>query len=80
MHKFFILTAAYYLQICCFWTKTCKLICWYPGSEPGGYLSAATPMLLAICTSASGSLLFHHNVILAEAVISSEVNAIYLIV
>ena len=25
----------YWLQACCFWTKTCKLICWYPGSEPG---------------------------------------------
>ena len=25
----------YYLQYCCFWAKTCKLICWYPGSQPG---------------------------------------------
>ncbi len=37
----------------CFWHKTCKLLCWYPGSEIWGYLSAATPMLLALCTSES---------------------------
>ena len=35
MQKFFMLAVAYYLQICCFWTKTCKLICWYLGSKPG---------------------------------------------
>ena len=34
MQKFFVLAAANYLQICCFWAKTCKLICWYPGSQP----------------------------------------------
>ena len=30
-----VLTAANYLLNCYFWTKTCKLICWYPGSELG---------------------------------------------
>ena len=35
MQKLFILAAAYYLQTCCFWVKTCKLICWYPGWGPG---------------------------------------------
>ena len=41
MQKFFIFAAVNYLQTCCFWTKTCKL----------SYLEAATPMLLALCTS-----------------------------
>ncbi len=35
MQKCFILSAANYLQTCCFWTKTCKLICWYPDLEQG---------------------------------------------
>ena len=34
VQKFLILTAANYLQTCCFWAKIGKLICWYPGWEP----------------------------------------------
>ena len=25
----------YWLPTCCFWTKTCKLICWYPSWNEG---------------------------------------------
>ncbi len=49
MQKFLILAASYYLLKCCFWTKTCKLISWY--EIRAGYLSTATPMLLALCAS-----------------------------
>ena len=47
------ITCAFVYKACWFWTKTCKDML-VPRFRARGYLSAATPMLLALCTSVSG--------------------------